>query len=79
MTMPLSVEEKRRCKETVLKTLFRISKKVTVIKECLLLSGEDDFDSDYIVMAKNMTIDIQTSSQNIEHVLHDIIDAPITG
>lgn len=77
MTMPMSIEEKKRCKETVLKTLFRINKKVQIMRDCLILSGDDDFKSDYVVMAKNMALEIQDSSRNIEHVLHDLIDAPV--
>ena len=70
-------EQKKKSKETILKDVFKIHQRTQIMRYCLLLNGEDDFNSDCIVMAKNMALEVLNSSLNIEHRLHELIDAPL--
>lgn len=77
MTIPMTENQKKKCKEDVLKGLFAVHKHINIARDLLLLSANDEFNSDKIVMAKNMVLDIHTISQEIEHELHEIMDAPL--
>ena len=76
MTLPMSFEQKKESKEAILKDLFRLHQMAVLAKTCIYLSDKDDFNSDYIVMAKNVVQAICSLSQNIDHDLHKIEDAP---
>jgi hypothetical protein len=77
MTMPMTIEEKREQKADVFKLLKKIEAKVRLAHGCLTISGEDDFDSDYIVIAKNMALEAQNDCQAAEHMLHEVMDAQV--
>lgn len=36
-----------------------------------------DFSSDYVVFAKNIILELAEVFEQIEHMLHDLIDAPV--
>lgn len=76
MTLPMSQDQKKESKETILKDLFKIHQMTIIMRNCLLLSSGNNFRSDYVVMAKNMALAICDLSQGIEHSLHEILEAP---
>ena len=77
MTMPMSLLEKKHAKKTVFKTVLLIEKEIELLKQCLLVAGENEFDNDCMIIAKNTALSVCNSTQNIEHILHEIIDAPL--
>lgn len=77
MTLPMSVAQKIREKLDILEDLNKINLNTQVSRNCLLLADEDDFNSDYIVIAKNMAFDNCELIQGVEHRLHEIMDAPL--
>ena len=77
MTLSMDQQQKTESKETILKDLFKIHQITVIMRNCLLLSDENDFNSDYIVMTKNMALAMCDLSQGIEHKLHELKDAPL--
>ena len=89
MTLPMTREDKNVSMEIMLKKLFKIHRKTQLVRNSLALAIEEQtdstefpecpFESDYIITAKNMALDISNHSQEIEHRLHEILDAPLVS
>ncbi len=72
--MPKTEEEKIKDKEDVIQIMSVMEKRICLAKNCLMLSGT--FAGDHLVMAKNETLEIIHDAERVEHMLHEIIDAP---
>lgn len=77
MTMPMTIQEKTESKVRILSECNKLHDRLMVARNCLRLSDRDDFSSEYIVIAKDMMLMISNESQGMEHMLHEILDAPI--
>jgi len=77
MTLPMGLQEKIDSKEAILDDVYKMHQMTNIIRDCLRLSDKDDFNSDYIVIAKNMAMDICEVIQGIDHRLHELKDAPL--
>lgn len=77
MTLPMTKEEKEESIEQILKETFMIFQRCQLIKYCLQIFSPGQFESDEFIFAKNKILEISEISSNIDHRLHEIIDAPL--
>ena len=77
MTLPMTQNEKLESKENVVCCLEDISKQIVFARNCLLHSERTDFNSDLIVIAKNIILKTIDVCQCLDHQLHGLIDAPL--
>lgn len=77
MTFPMTGFEKQLSKEAIADRIDEVRRRLSIAENCLRVSAPMDFSSDYVVFAKNIILELAEVFEQIEHMLHDLIDAPV--